>query len=329
MAQEIMPCLSFPTSVVFVDDDAKYLQQMGAIIRRQFPCVLYRDPKEALKFFKEVYRFDPFTNRCMVEAEDIFPDHRIIDFNIRMIRKEAFNPNRSKEISVVVIDFAMPDINGGELARQLSGLPLKIVLLTGEADAQTAVNLFNEGVIHSYIRKDNPHLKTLLLQTIKNLQQQYFQDISKAVLDNFPSRSWPKDLAFKTLIYQTMKENNLIEFFLVDEFGSYYFLNPQGKSSFLAIANEDMMQTYLLLTKDFDMPKKLLEGIKAKSMMPFFLTEKDFSLAPPEWGPYMHPVQVLKGEEDYYYSYISKPDADVYGLKEKILSYDEFLRLQG
>jgi CheY-like chemotaxis protein len=146
MSQEIISCLFYPTTVIFIDDDETYLQQIGAIIRRELPCDVYKNAKDALKYLKEVYRNEPFTKRCMVEIEDISLDHPVIDFNTRLIREEAFNPERHKEIGVVVLDYAMHHINGGEVAKQLKGTPYKIILLTGEANAHTAVTLFNEGI---------------------------------------------------------------------------------------------------------------------------------------------------------------------------------------
>jgi len=328
MSQDILPCLSYPTTVVFVDDDEKFLQQAGAIIRRELPYSLYKDPKEALKFLNETYKLEPFTKRCAVESLDASPDHRVIDFNIRLIREEVYNPNRSKENGVVILDFAMHDINGGELAKQLKGKPYKIILLTGEAGTQTAVKLFNEGVIQRYIRKDDAHFKEILFESIKNLQQQYFADISRVVLDSFTDRKWYKDPVFKKLIEEIFMANNLKESFLLDEYGSYKFLKADGKQSFLAVTNEDMMETYLDYAIDVS-PPDIVEGLKSKSIMPFFLNEEDFDSSPRDWGPYMHPAKALRGLDTYYYSYIENPDPKIYKLENKIFSYDDFLKAQG
>ncbi|CAN5218878.1 hypothetical protein BH10PSE19_BH10PSE19_02890 [soil metagenome] len=328
MDAEIMPCLSFPTTLVFVDDDPKFLDHMAIMLGEDHLVHLFKDPKTALKFLKETYKFDPFTNRCQVEVDDIFPDHRVLDFNIRLIQEEAFNPNRFKEIGIIILDYAMPDMTGGELAEQLKRKPYKIILLTGEASAQTAVKLFNDGVIHSYIRKDDQNFKELLIQSIKNLQNQYFQDLSRVVLDNYPDRNWPKDPVYKELFNKIRMENNIAEFFLLDEFGSCLFLTNEGQASFLAVANEDMMDTYTIVIKDFNLPANIVAGINNKTLMPFFLNDEDFNLAPSEWVPYIHPVSVLQGFEKYYYSYITKPDPNIYKFKNKIVSYSEFLASQ-
>lgn len=329
MDKEIISCVSYPTTIVFVDDDKKFLDRTTYLLGQEYYFKLFTDPQKALKFLKETYQVAPFTNRCFVEDLDSNPDHRVIDFNIRLIREEAFNPNRFKELAVLILDYAMHDMTGGELAKQLKGKPFKIILLTGEADAQTAIKLFNEGVIHSYIRKDDPHLKTLLIQAIRNLQCQYFQDISRVVLENFPNRNWPIDPVYRELFNKISSENNVLESFVVDEFGSCHFLTTDGKSSFLAVANEDMMSSYDLISADYNLPDNIRAGLKSKTLIPFFLNDEDFQISPEEWVPYMHPAHLLKGLENYYYSYIPNPDPSVYKLKGKILSYDEFLASQG
>lgn len=329
MPQEIIPCVSYPTTIIYVDDDAKALERMSVILGSERVISTFNDPVKALKYLKETYKFDPFTNRCFVESMDANPDHRVMDFNIRLIREEAFNPNRFKELAILILDYAMHDMTGGELAKQLRGKPYKIILLTGEADAETAVKLFNEGVIHSYIRKDDPHLKTQLIYAIKNLQNQYFQDLSRVVLENFPDHHWPIDPVYRELFNKTHNENDLLESFLVDQFGSYHFVTPGGKSSFLAVANEDMMDSYVLISGDYDLPDNIRAGLKSKTLIPFFLNEEDFDVSPLDWARYMHPAQMIKGMENYYYSYIANPDPKVYKFKGKILSYDDFLASQG
>lgn len=329
MAQEIVPCISFPTTLVFVDDDEKALKWMDGILGRERVLKLYKDPKAALKFLKENYYFEPFTKRCVQKTEEPFPDQPGIDVKIPLIRKEVFNSNRSKDIGIVIIDFAMPDINGGEVAEQLKGSPFKIILLTGEASAQTAVKLFNEGAIHAYIRKDDPQFKIVLLQTIKNLQQQYFQDLSAVVANSLVTHKWPKDPNFKKIFDQICDENNITEYYLLDEFGSYQLLDAKGKVSFLAVANDELMKAYLLYAEGDEAEPAIVEGIRSKTKIPFFYSEKDFTVRPAEWGPYLHPAQVLKGLENYYYSYITNPDTKIYKLEDKVFSYDEFMRAQG
>ena len=69
-----------------------------------------------------------------------------------------YNKERFGETSVVVVDFAMPQMNGEEFCRklgQLKGNSVKIIMLTGEADEEMAVRLFNAGVIDKFLRKGN------------------------------------------------------------------------------------------------------------------------------------------------------------------------------
>lgn len=325
--EKLIPCAYYPTTTVFVDDDKDFLSHLAYTIGRDFFLRLYNSPEDALKFLKKEYFLSPFTDHCVVQPEDQSSDQRNIKIDIRSIYWEIFNSKRHNEVATIILDYAMPGLTGAEIAKQLQGTPFKIILLTGEADVQTAIQLFNQGIIHSYIRKDEVDFETKLEETIRNLQYQYFLDLSKIIINSilqykdFPHK-WAKDLAYIDLYYQIRQKYCLLESYLLDEYGSHLFLDEKGKPSILAVTNEEMMETYRDFAENDQAPASVVDGIKSRKRMPFFFSDKDFNVRPAEWEKYMHPANKLQGLETYYYSYIIDPEIDL----KNVYSYAEFLK---
>lgn len=328
MQPKQIPCSLFPLSIVCVDDNSKLLSQMSIVLENEHLLHIYSDPVEALNFL-QAYKANPFINRCISEDENQSSDKRNMQVDIRSIRQEINNPERFTEIGLIILDYAMPTLNGGDLAKELQGTNQKIILLTGEADTKIAVDLFNQGIIHSYIHKQSSDFKNTLKTTINNLQYQYFSEMSAIITNSlalYPEypHSWFEDAAFQQL-FKEILSNNLIECYLLDEYGGYLFLNKKGEPSILAVTNAEMIDSYLDYAKDDEAPQSVIEGLKSKKMIPFFLTDEDFNVRPADWAPYMQPAKVLHGQQDYYYAYIT--DTKLYKL-DKIVSFEEFLNKQ-
>ncbi len=96
-------------------------------------------------------------------------DRRIIDLDIPAIHREIYNSKRFLENTVLVIDYAMPVMHGMEVCKELSHLPIKKLMLTGEADDKLAVQAFNQKLINKFIRKGGP--PTVVASAISNYKR--------------------------------------------------------------------------------------------------------------------------------------------------------------
>ena len=134
-------CLCYhPTTTVLVDDNQDFIQTIKYKLKKDLRCQFYTDPVKALRFFKEEYQPKPFTQRCFVEPAEEQIDHLFFNVDLRQIHKEVYVAERFAEISVVVIDYTMPGMNGLELSRQLKAInpTIRILLLTPRFPAATA-----------------------------------------------------------------------------------------------------------------------------------------------------------------------------------------------
>jgi len=79
--------------------------------------------------------------------------------------------NLYKNPDLITLDYSLPDMSGLEILTKIqefnSGLP--VIIISGQSDIQTAVNLLKEGA-YDYIIKDN-EAKNRLWNTVKNVRE--------------------------------------------------------------------------------------------------------------------------------------------------------------
>lgn len=329
MYKHSIPCLSFPTRIALIDDEQSFLDSMRLHLGHQNALKTFRDPEKALKFFTESHKPDTFWERWILQRPS---DHYIRDFDIdvRKIREEMYNNDRFYEISVIVIDYAMPAVNGLEFCKAIEKMPYKRILLTGEADAVVAVKAFNEGLIHRFIRKDDPNYLQQLHEAIVDLEGEYFQDLSESVITrlvNNPSflPYGLKDPAFVDYFNHIISLYRPAEFYLTGSTASYVFLSFDGKPSWLAVKDESEMQSHTELAETADEPSSsfTVNALRNREAVPYFYNEDD---GIGTWDPFIHPSETFQAETTQYYAaYLDNPYAYEIKSSRKILSYKAFL----
>src|SRR5206468_8133381 len=98
---------------------------------------------------------------------------------------EIYSSARFRDVSVVIIDYHMQEINGIDVCKELINHPSKKILLTGSPDKdKIAIDSFNSGIIHRFINKADPDFLPQLKQAIAQLKETYFRDLSIKILPN-------------------------------------------------------------------------------------------------------------------------------------------------
>ncbi len=329
--QRIASCYS-PTTVLLVDDSQKFLTNVTSLLDSKIAIFkTYKDPGAALHFVKNDYKFNPFTERCLLRPEERQRDTRNIEVDVRAIYQEIYNPNRFMQISIIIVDYQMPGMNGIELCQQINNRYIKKILLTGEADEKIAIDAFNKGIIHKFIRKDAADFSEVLNSAIKELQLEYFQDLSEIVINSITKNpEYPNscldDPVFTRFFYDLCQKHEFTEYYLVDALGSFLFLDSAGKPSWLAMKDEDNVRGAIMNAEmsDVDVPNSILEPLKKHEKIVFLFSDEELRKDPSEWLPYLHSAKKLVGRETYYYAFIEK--AKLYNIHpEKILSYKAYL----
>ena len=150
------PLISIPKRVVYVDDKGSFLE----ILRKTMPRLLARQfissPLEAVAQLSKEVAYWRDLERLLSVAEG--RDDETIGFASTLISSYFGNWSRFHLTSVLIVDYAMPGLNGLDVIRRVDSWPGRRILLTGEADANVAISAFNSGLIQKFIPKSTANL---------------------------------------------------------------------------------------------------------------------------------------------------------------------------
>ncbi len=320
----LIPVLYHPTTLMLVDDDSDFLNSLALALSSQFKCRCFTYAQHAQEFLMTTPQLGVSKIKYLqFEYQDI------CDFSVRVqlsgLYQEIFNPKRFEETCILVVDYDMPSMNGLELARALkSKLPVKIIMLTGEADQETAITAFNNKEIDQFLLKSASDYHEKLIRYIQQLQREHFLELSKGILDPLNSVINPplQNKQFIELFQMVCSEHKIIEFYLLDESGSFLMLDTAGKETWFIVRTAIDMETfYELAAGEPDVPQETLQALHDKTKLVFFPKRAEF--IPPQEDWVIEDAILLKGSDIYY---CVLPGKDKYHLQQTpIFSYNMFL----
>jgi CheY-like chemotaxis protein len=322
-----VPVCYFPTSVIFVDDSKRFLTNTSYKLDESLAYLLFDNPERALDYINKENKPNILLSKYLkanAESSTFSPDQRSLNFDVKAIYKESYNPERFNLVSVVVVDYSMPVISGVEFCRQLQDSPVKIIMVTGEADQRLAVELFNEGLIDKFILKSDPNFEQHLNSSIKDLQTKFFQEVTEQIASALAAEPYClNDSSFIQLFEKIIKQYKIVEYYLLDEPGSYLLLDINGNSRWLILNTIEDIKMYYEFAKDSDVPAALLSELKANKKIGYaYDIAKIHTIQGESWKNYLYPAQELK--PNYYYSLVEQlTDAKLDAAK--ILSYEDYL----
>lgn len=328
-----IPICYFPTTAVFIDDEPNLLDNFKIKLGRTIPVKTFQRPTEALEFF-QANPTEPIARELMSSGDHIY-DHLTTNVDLRAIDQQVYHPERFQDITVVVVDYAMPDMDGLTFSRALRKLKkknIRIILLTGEADHSLAVEAFNLGVIDQFILKSVSQMSQVVTQAIRDQQMKYFEKQSEDVLNSSYEQSRKleamlSDPAFMALFKKLCEDRKIVEYYLLESEGSYLLMDEKGKGSIFVIKSQEAIDDYYdLAVHGEDVPASVLDSLKTYSHVPLFYLGSDLRTPPEAWGPYLHAATKLVGDNGVGYYYALLDDAEDRGLKaEKIVTYNQYL----
>jgi CheY-like chemotaxis protein len=269
------------------------------------------------------------SQRCLseyTEAKNCPLTNHTINLDLTAIHAEIYNPRRFSEISVIVVDYAMPGLDGLEFCRRIENNNIRKILLTGQADEKLAINAFNEGLIHRYIHKSDPNVAELITRSIYELQLQYFHAMSGMVarMLSVTSPSCLYDKKFAEFFYQLRHEKGIVEHYLADNSGSLLLLDEDANPSFLIVRSEEDLRFHYDFALDNGAGEEVLDQLAAGEKIPCFWQANNHTPGLNDWSTCLVKAHRFVSDETYFYSYVPGPVLfDV--RQDKILSYHRHL----
>src|SRR4051812_28713831 len=153
-----LPIYQHPSLTVLVDDSDTFLRSLSFQLDPALASMSFHDARCALDWLLLFGHRTGRKNDRLAASFDTYPrsqEQCNVAFDIAHIHRIGFEPQRFMTPSVVVVDYSMPQMNGVDFCQALSGLSCKKILFTGAADEKIAVDAFNRGLIHRYIRKND------------------------------------------------------------------------------------------------------------------------------------------------------------------------------
>lgn len=156
-----------PHALVFLDDDASYLETLALIMPRDWNIRLFTHVDDCLLHFEQ--------QRTLWEA-DVWQQQDIVTqwragacVIANMLNYWESKRHRYHLTQTCVVDFAMPAMSGLDFLSKLPLAPANRVLLTGKADEHIAVGAFNDGLIDKFMTKQSPNIGKQLVSLLASL----------------------------------------------------------------------------------------------------------------------------------------------------------------
>jgi len=312
MNTDSLPLFYYPSTWIYVDDDKNLLNTMKMVLSEINSIKLFQSSVDCLKYIESYEQ--PSVNFSFLKS--ITDDekygvlnHTPIDFDVTGIPKLVDNKNRYNEISVVIIDYNMPEIDGFSLAKKIHGFSAKKLLLTGKVETNQAIKAFNDHLIQSYVKKFDDCMEEKLIAYLKKLTYEYFQTLTSPLLSYLEvDHKLPQsDPVFINFFKRFCEENSIVEYYLIDKQGSVLLINEKGESFCLVMQSDKAINSWLsFYTSEITIPDNALTAIQARKMMPFLGIGKDlwqsYNIA---WDKQLYPSNILEGREEYFWSVVN------------------------
>lgn len=306
MKPELALCF-YPTAVAFIDDSQSFLSAVELSMSSQFSCITFTDPIRALNHANNLnnVNWNAFTNNDYSYASD---SEQFIKNTLNLSVNKITDTGRYDEISVVVVDYDMPEMNGLEFCRKLKNPNIKKILLTGQAGFGEAINAFNNNIINYYIQKSDNLLFDNLSRAIQELQNRYFLDISSYIkiraIDN--KRSLFNDAKLSEHFTSLVRQHDIVEYYYLTNPPRYKLKARDGKTSLFLVYSRYELNEQIRVIKEEAGPAWLLESLKSGFYIPFFKSQDGF-YDPESFDAQavLYPAQMVQGQDTYYCTHIT------------------------
>jgi CheY-like chemotaxis protein len=261
----------------------------------------YLDPKKALDHIIASHQ-KPLLPSLLVDKLDEEADEVYYSVDFKSIKALSDDLEQEKRVSVVVVDYEMPLMDGLTFCKKLSGLPVLKIMLTGHADLKIAIDAFNQGIIDRFLVKDTPI--DVIAESVACMQQRFFEKQSYPLLSYLSSN----DLSpINTLGYQQhfkaiLSQYSMSAYYLLDSNGSYLFISDQGKPWYWMVILPTQLAEYIDIAEDAGGSATLIQAMKNKTHAPMLITEEDYKRPITEWEGLLQPMTLLDG---LYYAFFS------------------------
>lgn len=322
----------YPTTVLVLDDDPAFLDSFVFRYGEELlfrPC---RQPTVALEHVHWASLALTRHHRCLIsqpdgrEGDDWSPADRTVTVRPSLIRELARDERRFEEVSVAIVDYDMPCLDGIEFCRRIKSLPVRKIMLTGKVDEKMAVAAFNERIIDRFIIKHDVDAGGKFVTAVTQLQEEYFGEVTAPaarVLDAH-GPSFLTDPTFTRFCRAILEREGIAEYYLSAEPPGLLMVRPDGRLRFLLVQDEAALRFHQEMAGDCGVaPRELIEQLGCRDRQPWFPTAHGYyDVSCLAWQNHLYPADRV-GTGGWYCSVI-EADPGRFGLDGRIPSCDAY-----
>ncbi len=242
------------------------------------------------------------------------------------ICKTVQNKQRFRTPAVVVVDYAMPDMNGIEFCQKIQRIPCKKVLLTGNADEKIAVEAFNHHLIDFFIKKSEVDALNQFEKQLPQLQRDFFMDRTSTLQDLLTrhTHAFFSDPAIVLLVADLYERLTLVEHYLFPNPPGILLFDADGRGWLLIIETEDGFRSQIEIAENQGAPAALIAALEKRAVIPFFHdTDGAYDdVIQQHWRLYCQPAKTCMGLKKYFWALFEYPPEF---LHHSMLCYADFL----
>lgn len=297
-----IPLYFYPTQIVFVDDNPQFLETLTLAFSQQFNVKSFDNTDAALKYINEYQREANLVAKDekpkLQGDSDAWVKRVLTHQNIK-----RFDEMRVKEVSVLVVDYSMPTMNGIEFCEKINNSAIKKVLLTGYATPAEAVRAFNNNTIHYYVKKNDENMLKELEDAIHQLQHAYFNELSssqkaEAIDSETPFFADPKLAQY---FEDTCESMEVAEYYYLSNPSRFELRTRKGNTLACVIYTEEDIEEHVQIMQEEGAPDDICKAIASRKFVPLFKTADGFyepGMSNPTSAIY--PATHVQGVVNYY-----------------------------
>lgn len=312
MNSELALCY-YPTQVALIDDNANFLTALSMHMQQKYNCCTFDDPRAGLQYANHSAKkiTNPLQNTDLKHlAHSDFEDIIQLTFNQPGFLRDR--QERYEELSVVVVDYRMPDLDGLEFCRQLRNPNVKKILLTSEISDSEVIRAFNEGLIDYYVCKRDRNMVSELQQAIARLQLEYFRDLSRQIKTRALEgvNAIFCDATLSAHFFEKCKELDIGEYYFVTKPPRYILHTHSGGELAMLIFSSEELEKHVRIMEEENAPRELIDHVKSGRFLPLFKSSDGYYEPEMEvWDSWLLRATHIQGKQDYFCA-IYSPSSD-------------------
>jgi len=321
-----------PPTVAFVDDDRSFLLSLRPVFSDKFACHIFDRPETALDFVErhmppDVSQVDAIVQQShAADATEAALTDRDITVSLSHISNMILDARRFEPVTVSVVDYDMPAMDGLQFCERLPSRALRRILLTGKADLQTAIDAFNRGIIDRFVVKSDPDALARVESHIEELHDLQGREDLDTLLQMLDTTAPPflSDPLFADKFEQFIQRHEICEYYLAADGKGILAANAEGDRTLLLAHTEEDMKAQWEIASDQQAPSGLTDALASRKMVAnFWQHEGYYSPDCHDWQECLHEAERFEAQQTYFLAVVTDPP-NLAG-ESTIFSFDDCL----